>query len=170
MNEAMKTGIYDPKTGAMLMSVREAAAYLGYNEFSVRNQISKGGLKPHCKVGNKPMFLKEQLDQYKATNAWAARKAELKVPADAEPHQMAPSGLKAIVRLEVTPAALVGWTEPPIEEFSWEQLPLIRARIHNVHGDIPFDVEISGPDGGTWRINYQPPTWIENLWKHVVGK
>ena len=160
--------IYDAEVGAHYMSVKDAAEYLGYDEFSIRNLISKGVLKPYRKIGNKCMFLKEQLDRFRATNPWAQRKAELKETGVKAPPS-SPDQLKAVVRMDVVPGAVVGLVDESID-FSWNQLPLIRAKIHNVHGDIPFSVEVSGPDGGVWQIGYQPPTWIEKLWKKMVGK
>lgn len=159
--------IYDPAVGAQYLSVADAAKYLNYLEFSVRRLIFRGKLKPHGKIGNKWMFLKEELDRYKASNPWAARKAGHGGAQELPP--AAPSDLRAEVRIHSGLGPILGGPTEVIEKFTWQELPLIRARTHSIHGDVPFEVVIRSPDGASWQVDFQPPTWFEKAWQRVKG-
>ena len=114
------------------------------------------------------MFLKTELERFKSSNAWAARKAEIMRIKDLPPPP--PSQLSAKVRLELPLISPFSAPIETIDDFTWNELPHIRARIHQVHGDVAFVVEVSGPDGASWSIDYQPPTVFEKLWKRIKGK
>lgn len=168
MEHTKQVGVYDPEIGAKVLTVADAAKYLGYGEFSVRRLICKKKLNPYGKVGNKWMFLRDELDRFKSTNPWAARKADIQSVKELPPQP--PKGLKAEVRLDLTFGSMLTVPLETIENFTWEQIPLIRARIHHTHGDVAFEINIQGPDGASWSIDYQPPTWFEKTWKRLKGK
>jgi hypothetical protein len=138
---------YDPDTGSRLLTTKEAAVCLSYHPYSVYRLVLQGALRPHRKAG-------------KASHAWAARKgAEASLP---EPAPAPPSHLTATVVVNVgfdllRPHVLT------ISDFTWDQVPLIHARTQEQYGQRPSTIDVKGPDGGTWSIDYEPPTWLAQI-------
>jgi len=146
--------LYDPQTGGKLLTLKEAAAYLDYNPYSVYRLVSQGVLKPQ-KVGGKTLvFLLEELDRYRTTNEWAARKASIKHQPELDREKL-PSTMTATVEFDVRPRFLVTSKKEHIENFSWEQIPLIRADLDKRYGKklLSFEITVNSPDGWIWRIN-----------------
>ncbi|MBI4524055.1 MAG: helix-turn-helix domain-containing protein [Deltaproteobacteria bacterium] len=160
--------LYDPITGEKLLTAEEAAVYLDYHRVSIRRLVSQGVLRPYKRAGNTLLFLKADLDRFKLTNAWAARKASVEIPPVAP--QKPPSNLEAAVKLDLGLGPIFGKALEPIKNFTWDQIPLIRAEVDSKHGNIPFEVEIKSPDGGLWIVSYEPPTWFERLAKNFKKK
>lgn len=162
--------LYDPETGSRLLTVPGSAKYLGYHEYSIYRLILKGALKPHRRTGRTLLFLKEELDRFKARSAWWARKSSSEPPKEDPP--MLPSNLKATVIVNV---GIKNFPHPDIEEvipnFTWEQIPLVHAQVQNKYGQRPSDIYIQGPDGGSWKVSYDPPSWAETAvkkWKKMI--
>jgi hypothetical protein len=57
-----------------------------------------------------------------------------------------------------------------VPDFRWEQTPLLRARSQEQYGERPTKIVVHGPDGGTWTITYEPPTWINRLLKTLTKR
>ena len=66
---------YDHDTGTRLFTIQQAAEYLHYHPYSVYRLVVQKSLKPYRKAGRTLLFLKEELDRYRAGNAWASQKA-----------------------------------------------------------------------------------------------
>ncbi len=158
--------LYDPQTGSKLLTLKEAAVYLNYHNFSVYRLVSQGILKPQ-KIGRTLLFLKADLDRYKVSNEWAARKASIEhEPEAAETEQTL--NIKATIKVDLGFGFLYGQDES-IDNFSWQDIPLIRARLTEKYGDImkTFEITVNTPDGWIWHISIEPPTILEKLWKKL---
>ncbi len=88
---------YDHDTGTRLFTIRQAAEYLHYHPYSVYRLVVQKSLKPYRKAGRTLLFLKEELDRYRAGNAWASQKATFSALADAPKHL--PAKMSATVYL-----------------------------------------------------------------------
>jgi len=151
---------YDPDTGSRLLTTKEAAVCLSYHPYSVYRLVLQGALHPHRKAGKTLLFLTEDLARYKASHAWATRKggqASLRGSSPAPPsHLTATVAINAgfdLLRQQIV----------TISDFTWDQVPLIHARTQEQYGQRPSTIEVKGPDGGTWRIDYEPPTWLAQI-------
>ena len=151
---------YDPETGSRLLTTKEAAVCLSYHPYSVYRLVLQGALRPHRKAGKTLLFLTEDLARYKASHAWAARKGD-QVPL-ATPSSAPPSHLTATVSVNVG-FELLRPHVVTISDFTWDQVPLIHARTQEQYGQRPSTIEVKGPDGGTWSIDYEPPTWLAQI-------
>lgn len=157
--------LYDPITGETLLTAEEAAGYLNYHRVSIRRLVSQDVLKPYKRAGNTLLFLKAHLDRFKLTNAWAARKASVERP-PVTPDEP-PSNLEATVLLDLGLGTMFGHVYKTIKNFTWDQIPLMRAEANSKHGDIPLKIEIKSPDGGLWIVSYEPPTWLRRVFKKL---
>ncbi len=65
------------------------------------------------------------------------------------------STMTATVEFDVRPRFLVTSKKEHIENFSWEQIPLIRADLDKRYGKklLCFEINVNSPGGWTWRIN-----------------
>ena len=166
MKPGKSDNFYDHETGSRLLTAKEVARYLKYHRYSVYRLIVQGQLCPRRKAGKTLLFLKEDLDRYKATNAWAARKAHAAVLHEEIPPP--PARLTAKVSISLGFDLLQQETET-VAAFTWDQIPLIHARTQERYGERPSTITVNGPDGGTWRVTYEPPTWLARA-KHVYRK
>ena len=57
-----------------------------------------------------------------------------------------------------------------VSSFSWEMIPLIHARIQEQYGRRPSKIEVLSPEGGTWTIVYEPPTWLAKAKELIKGR
>ncbi|MET0517026.1 MAG: helix-turn-helix domain-containing protein, partial [Nitrospiraceae bacterium] len=148
---------YDHDTGTRLFTIRQAAEYLHYHPYSVYRLVVQKSLKPYRKAGRTLLFLREELDRYRAGNAWASQKMSFRTLADAPKHL--PPKMTATVYLlggfELLPNKI-----ETLSSFSWEMIPLIHARIQEHYRKRPSKIEVLSPEGGTWTILYEPPTWL----------
>lgn len=165
MRALVQKNLYDPQTGARLLTVKEAAEYLNYHPFSIYRLVMQGVLTAHRRAGKTLLFIKEELDRFKLNNAWAAAKASLEKPST--PPEHAPPHLTADIKVYHGLGPMFPSYVESIENFTWEQIPLIRARVDSKYGNKPFDTQIKSPDGGIWTVSYEPPTWIEKLTKKL---
>lgn len=149
-----------------MLDVKQAADYLDYNALSIHRLLKQNILRCHRMAGKTILILREDLDRYKRQNAWAARKAKLAMPEQTPPTP--PECLEADVFVDL-PLGVVALKLDSIKEFSWDMIPQIRARIDHQHGNIPFDIAVASPDGGTWKVEYQPPSWLGKMIKRVRG-
>lgn len=156
--------LYDPDTGARLLTCKEAADYLDYHTFSIYRLLLQGDLRAHRRLGRSRLFLREELDRYKLSNKWAARKASIAAPVDRP--QVPPAQLQATVHVDLGNPLLLH-ESGVIEQFAWDQVPRIHARSQEQYGQRPAEIRIQGPDGGTWRVTYEPPTWLEQMKQKV---
>ncbi len=157
--------LYDPQTGSRLLTIKESAVYLGYHLFSVYRLVAQGVLTPYKKAGRTLLFLREEIDRFKVSNAWAAQKASIeKLPTAPEKPV---SGLTAEVTVKATLMPAMAIYSRTIENFTWDQIPLIRADIDDELGNKPFNIEIKSPDGSRWSVSYDPPTWLEKGLKKI---
>ena len=167
MPSARTTPLYDPSSGAKLLTAEEAADYLNYHVVSIHRLVGTGSLKSHRRTGRSLLFQKEDLDRFRLTSDWAARKASMPKPQD--PPEQPPSKLEAKVRLDFGLGSIFQEPLDAIKDFSWDHIPLIRAEIDHKYGNRPFSIEVKSPDGGLWSISYDPPTWLERTWKNLRG-
>lgn len=145
--------LYEKGTGAELYTSREAARFLGYHPVAFRNLVSKGKIRVHSRTGYYPLFLKEELAQYQATNKWAGKKAKVKPAAIALP--AASRGLVAVI------TATLGKKETIVEtlkDFKWDDAPAIRARVSAKYGRVPFRIAVKLPDGAGCTISFHAST------------
>jgi excisionase family DNA binding protein len=155
---------YDPDTGSRLLTTKEAAVCLSYHPYSVYRLVLQGDLRPHRKAGKTLLFLTEDLERYKARHAWASRKgAKASLP---KPSSAPPLHLTATVAINVG-FDLLRQQVVTISDFTWDQVPLIHARTQEQYGQRPSTIEVKGPDGGTWRIDYEPPTWLAQIKRKI---
>jgi hypothetical protein len=155
---------YDPDTGSRLLTTKEAAICLSYHPYSVYRLVLQGALRPHRKAGKTLLFLTEDLARYKAGHAWATRKgAQAPLP---EPSPAPPLHLTATVAINVG-FDLLRQHVLTISDFTWDQVPLIHAKTQEQYGQRPSTIEVKGPDGGTWRIDYEPPTWLAQIKRKI---
>ena len=158
---------YDHDTGTRLFTIRQAAEYLHYHPYSVYRLVVQKSLKPYRKAGRTLLFLREELDRYRAGNAWASQKASFSALANA-PKRLPPK-MSATVYLtggfELLPQKV-----DSLPSFSWEMIPLIHARIQEQYGRRPSTIEVLSPEGGTWTILYEPPTWLAKAKELVEGR
>lgn len=157
--------LYDPVTGEKLLTAEEAAVYLNYHRVSIRRLVSQGALKPYKRAGNALLFLKADLDRLKLTSAWAARKASIERPPVTP--QEPPSNLEATVMVDLAFGPMFRHAEEQIQNFTWDQIPLIRAKVNSKYGDRSFEIKIESPDGSLWTVGYEPPTWLERVFKKL---
>lgn len=151
---------YDADTGSRLLTTKEAAVCLNYHPYSVYRLVLQGALRPHRKAGKTLLFLTEDLERYKTGHAWAALKGGQ--ASSSTPSSTPPSHLTATVAINVgfdllRPHVLT------ITDFTWDQVPRIHAKTQEQYGQRPSTIEVKGPDGGTWSINYEPPTWLAQI-------
>jgi excisionase family DNA binding protein len=158
---------YDHSTGTRLFTIRQAAEYLHYHPYSVYRLVVQKSLKPYRKAGRTLLFLKEELDRYRAGNPWASQKATFSALVDA-PKRL-PAKMSATVYLSAGFELLPRKIET-LSSFSWEMLPLIHARIQERYGKRPSKIEVLSPEGGTWTILYEPPTWLAQAKELVKGR
>jgi hypothetical protein len=157
--------LYDPHAGTKLLTVKESAEHLNYHPFSIYRLVMQGVLKPYRKAGKTLLFLIEDLDRFRLSSSWAARKASVEKP-PVPPHQP-PSVLTAKIKIDFGLGLMFQSHFEPIENFTWDQIPLVRARVDSKYGNKPFNIEIKSPDGGLWTVSYEPPTWLEKLAKKL---
>ncbi len=151
---------YDSDTGSRLLTTKEAAVCLSYHPYSVYRLVLQGALRPHRKAGKTLLFLTEDVERYKASHVWAIRKGtQAPLP---EPASAPPSHLTATVSVNVG-FDLLRQPVVTISDFTWDQVPLIHARMQEQFGQRPSTIEVKGPDGGTWSIDYEPPTWLAQI-------
>jgi excisionase family DNA binding protein len=162
--------LYDPQTGTKLLTLKEAAKYLDYHPYSVYRLVSQGDLKPQRIGGKTLVFLQKELDRYRAGNEWAARKKSMAT--DPEAARIAtPVKMTATVMADMGLGLTWGQAEV-LKDFTWEQIPLIRAKLTEKYGDKmkAFEITVKNPDGWTWRIGIEPPPLIEKLMKSFSRK
>ncbi len=130
--------MFDPDSGAMLLTAEEAARYLHYHPVSIRRLVLKGRLRPNYRVGRALLFLRDELDRFKRGGAAL-------VP------ESAPQGtMRATVSLRRKGKESV---LSRLETFRWEDVPGIRAK----HGDAPFLISVESPDGSGYELSFHPP-------------
>lgn len=155
--------LYDPQTGSMLLTLKEAANYLAYNPFSVYRLVSQGVLRPQ-KIGGKTLvFFQEELDRYRVSNEWAARKASITHKPELSKKEL-PEKMTAVLSIDLGLGPMFPHREE-IEDFSWDKIPLIRADLTEKHkGKMKtLLITVNNPDGWTWNIQLLPPTVFEKL-------
>lgn len=143
--------LYDATTGAKLYTVREAARVLGYHPFSVYRLVWLGKLR-HRRLGPKTLlFSREDLVRYRESLAKAKR---------GKPIPEADSGAPVLsARVEVD---LFGGEVPAsssVQQFRWESIPLIRAKLDSRYGKKIKGLRISvrGREGEAWKVVYSAP-------------
>ncbi len=147
--------LYDVTTGARLYTVREAARILGYHPFSVYRLVCRGMLR-HRRLGPKTLlFAREDLLRYQ-------EQARRDPPTRGKPSQ-APAAAPALTA-EVQVALGSQGTyeavdEGPQQQFRWENIPLIRARMDSRFGKRLKGLRISvrGREGEAWKVIYSAP-------------
>lgn len=138
-----KTDILVEKgTGAELFTSREAARFLNYHPVAFRNLVSKGKIRVHSRTGNYPLFLREELEKYQATNKWAGRKAKVK-PAAAP----APATMGRIIAVVTATHKKKEVIVEKLTDFKWDAVPAIRARVSAKYGKVQFQISLGLPDG-----------------------
>lgn len=165
MEAPKSSSLYDSSTGTQLLTCAQAAEYLDYHVVSIRRLVGEGTLKPAKKAGKTLLFQREDLDRFRATSAWASRKASIERPTT--PYQQPPAQLEATVRLDFGLGSVLRQPMETIRNFSWDQVPLIRADIDSKYGNVPFEIAVKSPDGSLWSVSYEPPTWVEKIWKKL---
>lgn len=153
--------LYDPKTGAELLTTEQAAEYLGYNYASVRHIVSDGGLKPYTQAGKTLLFRIADLRDYKLSRK-GTETDEIRAKLDSLPAQMTAS-------IEVGNSLNVHKYD--LGTFTWADIPKIRANMKAKHGkDQPMSIKVKSPDGCYWKIDYEPETWLDRAFKKRGAK
>lgn len=139
--------LYEKGTGAELFTSREAARFLDYHPVAFRNLVSKGKIRIHSRTGNYPLFLREELEKYQATNKWAGRKAKVKPAAVSAPAAM--GGILAVVTATHKKKEII---VEKSDDFKWDEVPTIRARVTAKYGKVPFKINLKLPDSADCTI------------------
>lgn len=145
--------LYETGTGAELFTSREAARFLDYHPVAFRRLVSTGKVHIHSRTGNYPLFLREELEKYQVTNKWAGKKAKLKGKPSAMPSTTARNGILAVVKVNHNKRNVV---VEELNDFKWEEVPAIRARVAAKHGKIPFQITLELPDYAGFTIIFHP--------------
>jgi predicted DNA-binding transcriptional regulator AlpA len=169
-SEKSHTALCDPQTGAKLLTLQEAARYLDYHPYSVYRLVSQGTLKPQ-KIGVKTLvFLQKELDRYKQSNEWAARKASAKHMPDFA--QEAPPGrLTATIEIDLgLPSPFAKKEE--IDDFTWERLPIIKEELEERYGKKmkSFEIVVTSLDGSKWLIQHGPTPILDKIIQYLKKK
>lgn len=141
--------LYEKGTGAELFTSREAARFLDYHPVAFRNLVSKGKIRVHSRTGNYPLFLREELEKYQATNKWAGRKAKVK------PAAAPMGGIRAAVTATPNKKEII---VEELNDFKWDAVPAIRARVTAKYGKTPFRINLELPDGAGCTITFEAKT------------
>lgn len=141
--------LYEKGTGAELFTSREAARFLNYHPVAFRYLVSKGKIHIHSRTGNYPLFRREELERYQATNKWAGKKARLKAKPGTPPAHTGDKGIPAVVTISHKKKEIV---VENLVDFKWENVPAITARVAAKYGKIPFRITLELPDGTGFTI------------------
>lgn len=145
--------LYEMCTGAELFTSREAARFLDYHPVAFRHLVSTGKIHIHSRTGNYPLFLREELEKYQATNKWAGKKAKLKgKPGAALP----PTGNKAILAVVTASHNKKDVVVEKLKDFKWADVPAISARVAAKYGKVQFKIDIDSPDGNGFTVILHP--------------
>lgn len=139
--------MFDPDSGAMLLTAEEAARYLHYHPVSIRRLVLKGRLRPNYRVGRALLFLRDELDRFKRGGAPLA------------PGSTPQGTMRATVSLRHKGKESV---LNRLETFRLEDVPGIRAQIRAKHGDVPFLISAESPDGSSYELSFHPPRGRSN--------
>jgi len=145
--------LYETGTGLELFTSRGAARFLDYNPAAFRRLASQGKIPVHSRTGNYPLFLREELEKYQATNKWAGKKAKLKIKPGQPPALTGNRGILAVVTVSNKKKEII---IENLTDFKWEDVPAIRARVAAKYGKIPFQITLELPDGSGFTIIFHP--------------
>ena len=151
MKPSQVINLFDSMTGAKLLTANEAATYLQYHPVSIRRLVSRKDLRPHTRAGKTLLFLREELERFKMENPWASRKAKIRIFPNPPPTPYPNKVMQAVVTLKSRGKERAF---SRIKVFHWEDIPLIRSRIDQKHGNVPFRISIQSPDGAGWELSY----------------
>jgi excisionase family DNA binding protein len=159
----MKNICYDPRIDSDIFTTEQAAEYLGFTYKYMRQVLCTENIPSYDSAGKTRLFLKAALDAYKARKS---NDSELKAQVAARPDK-----LKAKVWVDIPLTKMLKHKQPELKDFTWEELPKLRARIKDEYGeDLDFTVKVSNPEGGNWDIRYHPASPLENTIKKVAEK
>ena len=145
--------LFENGTGLELFSSKEAARFLDYHPVAFRHLVSMGKIHVHSRAGNYPLFLREELEKYQATNKWAGKKAKFKIKPGQPPALTGNRGILAVVTVSNKEKEII---IENLTDFKWEDVPAIRARVVAKHGKIPFQITLELPDGAGFTIIFHP--------------
>ena len=145
--------LFENGTGLELFSSKEAARFLDYHPVAFRYLVSKGKIHVHSRAGNYPLFLREELEKYQATNKWAGKKAKFKVKPSQPSALTGNRGILAVVTVSNKKKEII---IENLTGFKWEDVPAIRARVAAKYGKIPFQITLELPDGAGFTIVFHP--------------
>ncbi len=168
MKKSESSPLYHPATGSQLLTTAEAAAYLNYHVVSVSRLVQKGVLKPFCSAGKTLLFQRNDLDRFRLTSRWAARKTGVETASVPAPGRA--GGLRAQVKVDFGTAPFYEHPVRTIDDFTWEMIPRIRADVDNKYGARCFRIEVESPDGSTWSVEHAPPAWLPRFLKGLFKK
>lgn len=147
--------VYDKETGMELFTSKEAARLLKYHPVAFRHLVSTGKICVHSRAGNYPLFIREELERYQLTNKWAGKKAKVKTLPNPPP---APTGKKGILAIVTASHKRKEFVLEKLNDFKWNDIPAIRARVSAKYGRIPFQITLELPDGTAFTINFHTST------------
>ncbi|OQA07484.1 MAG: hypothetical protein BWY65_01859 [Firmicutes bacterium ADurb.Bin373] len=147
--------VYDKNTGMELFTSKEAARFLHYHPVAFRHLVSTGKIRVHSRAGNYPLFIREELEKYQLTNKWAGKKAKIKTLPNPPP---APTGKKGILAVVTASYKKKDVVLEKLNNFKWDDVPAIRAKVASKHGRIPFQINLELPDGTAFTINFHTST------------
>lgn len=147
--------LFENGTGLELFSSKEAARFLDYHPVAFRYLVSKGKIHVHSRAGNYPLFLREELEKYQATNKWAGKKVKLKIKPGQPPALTGNRGILAVVTVSHKKKEII---IENLTDFKWEDVPAISARVAAKYGKIPFQIALKLPDCTGFTIIFHPST------------
>ena len=135
-----------------MYTVREAARVLGYHPFSVYRLVCRGTLR-HTRLGPKTLlFSREDLIHYQ-------ERVKRRRPRKGKPMDLVEPLPTLVAEIAAKLARRRRAAPQKVQQFRWENVPLIRARMDARYGASLRGVRISvrGREGEAWRVVYEAP-------------
>lgn len=140
--------LVDSDRNEALLTTRDAASYLGYHYVSIRRLVHQKLLRPATRAGRTLLFLRSELDRYRARRASiGARHAD---------HLPNPPSRPPEFRMSATLARRVGGRWRIISRrsnFRWEDIPLLWRMQKGKEARRPFRICVQCSDGRELVMN-----------------
>lgn len=159
--------VYEKGTGVELFTSKEAARFLHYHPVAFRHLVSTGKIHAHSRTGNYPLFLREELEAYQHRNKWAGKKAKLKALPNPPP---APTGNKKMLAVVTASYKRKEIVLEKLTDFTWEDMPAIRARVSSKLGKIPFQITLELPDGTGFTILFHTSSMEAEAYRKLPNR
>ena len=151
---ARSSNVYLSEGGDQLLGAPASARYLGYHPVSFRRLVSRGEIRPHGRVGFALLFSRAELDRFKRSSPWAARKGGSRHLPNPPGRLGAEGAARAVVTVNKGRRSVLFKRLRP---FRWGAVAALRQQLERKFGETPFRIVVHQPDGGRFEIDYRPP-------------